>query len=396
MTKQLTTALLLILLITPCLTHAQKKELSQARSIIKSGNDYGRAEELMKGLLKDSTNKDNEKIYLLWFEAVRGQYNQANERLYLKQNQDTAAFFNLNRRMFTILETLDSIDMRPDKKGRVDIEYRQKHAEILNVYRPNLFNAGTFHLRKGEYQTAYEYFEQYIDCDNQPLFTGRDYLHKDNKMKEAAYWATYAAYKMNDAVLTLRHRHMALNDSAKANFTLQYIAEARRWLNDKELYVKSLEEGFNRYPTFSYFFPRLIDAYSQEGELEKALQVTDKAIEACDTCSLYYFAKSTILLRLGRYQDCIDVCKRLLSFCPELAEVYFNAGTSYINLALELDERKDKKKIRQLYQEALPYMEQYRRLAPKELEKWGSPLYRIYFNLNMGKQFDEIDRLLKQ
>ena len=159
---------------------------------------------------------------------------------------------------------------------------------------------------------------------------------------------------------------------------------------------KALEEGFNRYPTFSYFFPRLIDAYSQEGELEKALQVTDKAIEACDTCSLYYFAKSTILLRFGRYQDCIDVCKRLLSFCPELAEVYFNAGTSYINLALELDERKDKKKIRQLYQEALPYMEQYRRLAPKELEKWGSPLYRIYFNLNMGKQFDEIDRLLKQ
>ena len=238
MTKQLTTALLLILQITPCLTHAQKKELSQARSIIKSGNDYGRAEELMKSLLKDSTNKDNEKIYLLWFEAVRGQYNQANERLYLKQNQDTATFFNLNRRMFTILETLDSIDMHPDKKGRVDLEYRQKHAEILNGYRPNLFNAGTFHLRKGEYQTAYEYFELYIDCDNQPLFTGRDYLHKDNKMKEAAYWATYAAYKMNDAVLTLRHRHMALNDSTKANFTLQYIAEARRWLNDKELYVK--------------------------------------------------------------------------------------------------------------------------------------------------------------
>ena len=40
-------------------------------------------------------------------------------------------------------------------------------------------------------------------------------------------------------------------------------------------------------------------------------------------------------------------------------------------------------------------METYRLLAPEKKEKWGPALYRIYFNLNLGKQFDEIDRLLK-
>jgi hypothetical protein len=33
---------------------------------------------------------------------------------------------------------------------------------------------------------------------------------------------------------------------------------------------------------------------------------------------------------------------------------------------------------------------------PKEKAKWAPVLYRIYLNLNRGKQFDEIDRLLKE
>ena len=40
-------------------------------------------------------------------------------------------------------------------------------------------------------------------------------------------------------------------------------------------------------------------------------------------------------------------------------------------------------------------MERYRQLAPDQQRKWGPVLYRIYLNLNMGRQFDEIDQLLK-
>jgi hypothetical protein len=41
-------------------------------------------------------------------------------------------------------------------------------------------------------------------------------------------------------------------------------------------------------------------------------------------------------------------------------------------------------------------MERYRQLAPNERDKWATALYRIYLNLNMGRQFDEIDRLLRK
>ena len=48
------------------------------------------------------------------------------------------------------------------------------------------------------------------------------------------------------------------------------------------------------------------------------------------------------------------------------------------------------------YHNALFFMERYRALAPEQKQKWAPALYRIYLNLNMGKQFDEIDHLLKK
>ena len=47
----------------------------------------------------------------------------------------------------------------------------------------------------------------------------------------------------------------------------------------------------------------------------------------------------------------------------------------------------------QLYEKSRPYLEQYRQLAPTRADKWSLPLYMIYLNLNMGKEFDEIDKI---
>ena len=41
-------------------------------------------------------------------------------------------------------------------------------------------------------------------------------------------------------------------------------------------------------------------------------------------------------------------------------------------------------------------METFRKMAPEEEDKWAAPLYRIYLNLNKGKEFEEIDRLLQK
>jgi hypothetical protein len=373
---------------------AQKKELSQARTILKSGRNGEQAEKLMTTLLKDSANRDNKRIYALWYQAVLLQYQAVNEKLYMKQRQDTAQFFELTRRLFSVAETLDSLDMRPDRKGRVDLEYREDNAEQLSKFRPNLFFGCTYYVRKSDFRKAYAFSEAYMDCARQPLFSSLHLDSTDTRLPEAAYWATYSGYRMGDPVLTLRYRKLALRDSARMESTLQYMAEARRQLKDDSLYHETLLRGFRRNPTSSYFFPHLMDYYTGRGDDDKALELVNSVLEQNDSSQFYLYAKSTVLFNLGLYDECIALSDSLISRNDSMPEPYYHAGTSYLNKALQLHPLRQKKQMKALYQKARCYMERYRQLAPDEKEKWGTALYRIYLNLNMGKQFDEIDRLL--
>lgn len=375
---------------------AQRKELSQARTILKSGKRVEEAEKLMTNLLKDTVNRTNKRIYALWYESVLMQYQAVNEKLYMKQKQDTAQFYNLTRRLFTVAETLDSLDARPNNKGKVSLEYRQENAEQLLKYRPNLYYACTYFIRKGDYKTAYAYGEAYMDCARQPLFADHRLDSLDARMPEVAYWTTYCGYRQDNPVLTLRYRQLALQDTARRESTLQFIAEARRQLKDDSLYVATLRKGFAYAPENNYFFPRLMDFYNTRGDYQRALSTVDEALRHNSRSELFLFAKSTVLFNIGRYDESIALSDTLIAMNDSLPEPYYNAGTAYINKALKLHPLREKKQVRNTYSLARPYMERYRKLAPQQKQKWGPALYRIYLNLNMGKQFDEIDRLLKE
>ena len=106
------------------------------------------------------------------------------------------------------------------------------------------------------------------------------------------------------------------------------------------------------------------------------------------------------MLGIGRYSECIRLCDELIAANDSLADAYLNAGLAYFDQGVELDKStqvsaRRKQAILTYYQKALPYLEKYRALVPEQWNKWGIPLYTIYLNLNMGKEFDEIDRMLK-
>lgn len=375
---------------------AQRKQIGDAKTILKSGKNCEQAEKLMTDLLKDSANMQNKRIYDIWLQAVEKQYLALNEKMYIKQQVDTAQFFNLAKRMFTVAERLDSIDALPDKKGKSAPEYRKDNAAKMNAYRPNIYYGGTHHLKKGDLKTAYDFFETYLDCDRQPLFTGYDYMYKDPKMGEVAYWATYCGYRLNDPVLILRHAATAQRDDQKLEYTLQYMAEAWNKLEDDTMYMATLWQGFQKYPKSNYFFPRLMDVYNTRGNYVMADSVVNEALAIDSLNELFLYAKSTVMLNMKKYSDCLKFSERLIEVNPQQADIYYTAGLACLNIVQRMDSRKNKKQMTQMYQKARPYMEKYRELAPDKVDKWAPALYRIYFNLNMGKQFDEIDHLLKR
>lgn len=390
-----------LMLMSPVAASAQKKEIQTAKDQVKAGKNLDQAAASMKKLLADSANRTNRKIWTIYFDAVRKQYEQGNEKLYLKQKYDTAQLFNYTRQLFEVAFQYDSVETVPDKKGRRDFEFRKGHSDYLAHIRSNLYNGGIWFLNKKKYPDAYKFFDCYIECASQPMFKQRNYGEKDKHLPIAAYYAVYSGYKMKDPKATLHHSYEALKDTVHYNYMLQYLAETYMLEKDTARYVASLKEGFKRVPTFPYFFPRLVEYYVVRNQLDSAMTVVNEALTVVPDSDVYLAAKSNLLLEQGKLQECIEVSKKVIEVNQKLGDPYYNAGICYFNLAVEQDKnshnsRKVKEQVEANYKKALPYLVKYREMEPKEQGKWAFPLYTIYLNLNMGKEFDEIDKVMKQ
>lgn len=394
-------ALMFLILMSPVAASAQKKEIQTAKDQVKAGKNLDQAAASMKKLLADSANRTNRKIWTIYFDAVRKQYEQGNEKLYLKQKYDTAQLFNYTRQLFEVAFQYDSVETAPDKKGRRDFEFRKGHSDYLAHIRSNLYNGGIWFLNKKKYPDAYKFFDCYIECASQPMFKQYNYGVKDKHLPTAAYYAVYSGYKMKDPKATLHHSYEALKDTVHYNYMLQYLAETYMLEKDTARYVASLNEGFKRVPTFPYFFPRLVEYYVVRNQLDSAMTVVNEALTVVPDSDVYLAAKSNLLLEQGKLQECIEVSKKVIEVNQKLGDPYYNAGICYFNLAVEQDKnshnsRKVKEQVEANYKKALPYLVKYREMEPKEQGKWAFPLYTIYLNLNMGKEFDEIDKVMKQ
>lgn len=396
---------LISMLFLPICVTAQKKQMMQARDQIKEGKNLDKAENAMRTLLKDSANRTNIKIWLILTDALKAQYAQANEKLYLQQKQDTASLFQLTRRLFDDMNKLDTLDARPNKKGRVVPVYRERNSVYLNTLRPNLYQAGVYYAKKKQYEEAYRFFNQYILCSNQPLFSNIQSEQWHRLMPQAAYGIMLCGNRLSQPEMVLRYATIAQEDTSRLDRIWQYMAEAYLQQDNTTAYADILRKGVNKFPTHPYFFPRLIAYEQQRGREDEAKKVVDYALSIDSTNVIFRLAKTSVLLNLGRYDECAFWGKGIISENDSIADAYYYVGLSYFNKAIMLEKQlmfsgkpyqqrlKAKKTIAALYEKSRPYLERYRQLAPDMMRKWSAPLYTIYFNLNMGKEFDEIDKL---
>lgn len=393
--------LMLALLSVPFHLSAQKKVIQQAQQLIKTGKELEKAEKLMTDLLKDTSNIANTKIHLTLFEAVKKQYEQGNEKLYLKQTYDTTALFNNTLKMFTILERLDSIETQQSTTQKHKSKWRDRDVAFLHSFRRNLLNGGRFFSRKQQYQRAYTFYTHYLNTAKHPLFKQYQYATTDSLMPGAAYGAMYCAYKLQQPHNVLTYAPMAEQVKRRTEYVYQFEAEAYHLLNDTTNYLQTLLKGFKHSPQFVYFFPRIVDHYIDTRQNDKAIAFVDQALLIDSLNPTFRFAQSTLLLNSGQYEQCIDICEDLIAANDSLIDAYYNIGLAYFNEAISLDkqvqnQRSRREAISQLYKKSLPFMQKVREEQPNQPEKWAQVLYTIYLNLNMGNEFDEINALLSR
>lgn len=371
-----------------------------ANLAIKNSSGQDNAKNNLLGALgrENMSNKDKAEIYYTCALLDESSNSIQNMKAYLKQPCDTAALFSTLLNMFGNLYKCDSVDAIPNAKDVVKLKYKSKIQNLRSKHLANILNGGKYYLAKNNYATAYDFFDTYYTY-TQP---------SDAMLPKVAYWATYSSYKLGNHSNTLKYIDKSFDvvDDNDGAILQEYKCRCNLAINDVKAYEEELLKGVRKYPNHDYFFVNLTDIYCEKRMFKEGLTLADSLIALNTKNPLYWYSKSKIKLAENEFDKCIEFCDSTIRRDSTYTDAYYNKGISYLNLALIRQEsactditnpksKEDKKAIENLYRNAQPCMEMVRKLEPENKERWGRHLYRIYMFLNRGKEFDEIDKLLR-
>ena len=387
-----------------------KSLLKDARQSIKNKRDQARHEQTLQEALKREGLSNADKAEIRHMQAMLNiSINDAeNLKAYLKQKYDTAAYFNTLLKASEYALQSDSLDALPDEKGRQKFVLRSKNREILLKNRSNIYNGGRFFLRKNDYSKALPYFVSFLKMRQASMLENEVSVQQDGLYPTVSMYAMVCSYncKMPQKALTFIDEAMNGVASDKLPILQEYKVRCYSAIHDTANWVTELHKGCKLYPNHDYFFTSLLDFYESSKSYDEGISLCDSILHNVGDKPLYYYAKSLMYLHKEQWQDCIDMCDSTLCRDSLNANAHYNRGISYVNLAMELEEsvnnlrnkskqRKEQAAILDLYRKARPSFETLRQLLPDDQRRWAPPLYRIYLNLNCGKEFEEMEQILK-
>lgn len=358
-------------------------------------NALEKSEQTIAKYLSQEEYKERKDLSLLLVDLVRKQYEAGNEKMYLKQQVDTAWYVKTGCRMFLTMEAFDSLDAKPDEKGVSEPSYRKKHAAFLIPHRENLKKGGIFFLKHKEWTEAWKCFDVYLESRKWRMFADLENDSLDDR--RVAYMSVVAAKEMADLNNALKYSAEALSDTAKRENALMLLSELSLSKADSTLYLKYITEGFKLYPLSEYFFPRLIDYYTERGDYVRSEKYVDEALKCDSLNGLFLLAKHTVLMSTEKYDDALRYAALLQQRNDALPILNYNIGYIYNVKAQQtlkktgVPYRQRMKEAQKYYRLLLPYMEKYRKEMPDDRQRWYPILYDAYLNLNKGKEFNALE-----
>ena len=365
-----------------------KNDVATVRGTLKSGKNLEKSETTVRKYLADTLFSHEEvSLQRLLCDVLKKAYEVGNEKMYLKQQTDTVCLVRTGRRMFVAYERLDTLDS----------SVRKRNAAYLLPYRTNIFMGGVFFLRKKAWKEAWECFDIYLECPRKSLFADSDLQEDDGVTRRVAFLSLVTARHLNSMPMALKYADKAV-ESRHGEKAYEILSEMAMDHGDTLNARRYLTEGFDRHRTSHYLFSHLVDMLCLERQLDRALAVCDTAL-SCDSVNAEFRqGKHIVLMNMKRYDESIAWGKKAIEADESLELPYYNIGYIYYQRAQQAL-KKLNKPYRQRLREAqkcfrllLPYMEQYRKMRPDDSKRWKPILYDAYLNLNMGKEFSEINK----
>lgn len=395
----------MVLLMAVSFAFAQVKNVKEAKSIANEVKpDFGKAQKLINEALTNAETKD---VADTWDVAgfIQKRINEKEmENAYLRKPYDTLKVYNSILDMYKFFLKCDELAQAPNEKGKVKNKFRKANASTMLTERPNLINGGIQYFNLDKNAEAMKFFATYVESASYPMLEDQNLLAKDTILPQIAYYATLTADRVGDKEAIMKYAPFALKDKDGGKFAMQLMADAFKAKGDTAKWVESLKEGILNFPENQYFFANLVDYYSSSNQPEKAMEFADDMLAKDATNKLYLYVKAYLYHNMKDYDKAVEFYKKTVEADPEYAEAFSNLGLVLIMKAQEYSDgsttdindskyAEAQKVVKTFYEQAKPYYEKARSLKPDQKDLWAPGLYRVYYNLNMGPEFDEIEKI---
>lgn len=405
------------LLFAAGISFAQVKAVKEAKSIANGTNpDFAKAEQLINEALANPETKNDAETWDVAGFIQKRRSEKEMESAYLRKPYDTLQVFNSALNMCKYYLKCDELAQQPNEKGKIKNKYRKSNAASMLAERGNLINGGIqyFNMATGKENEeakslnnkALEFFATYIDVAASPMNEKENLLKTDTVLPQIAYYASLAAAKNEDYANILKYAPYAQDDKEVGKYAMEFISTALKAQGDTVKWIASLKEGIQKYPEHSFFFGHLIDYYSNNNKFDEAMQFADEMLAKDPQNTFYLYVKGYLYHNMKDYPKAIEYYTKTTDIDPNYAEAYSNLGLIYCLQAQDFSEKattdvndpkykEDQVTLKAFYEKARPCYEKARSLKPDQKDLWLNGLYRVYYNLEMGPEFKEIEDLMQ-
>lgn len=418
------------LLLAAGFTFAQEKAVKEAKAIANEVKpDFAKAEQLINEALTNPETKDNPETWNIAGFIQKRRSEKEMENAYLRKPYDTLQVYNSALNMCKYYFKCDELAQIPNEKGKIKNKYRKSNSAAILAERGNLINGGIQFFNnamskdeenaKIDNRKALEFFGTYIEVAQNPMFEKENLMQTDTVLPQIAYYASLAAIKLEDYAAVMKYAPLAKNDKEVGKYAMEFLCTALKAQGDTEKWIAALQEGINMYPSHPFFFGHLIDYYNNNNKYDEALAFADSMLAKDPNNTFYLYVKGylyhnmyNLLKSKDKDQEAADALKKGIEFYektiavdPNYAEAYSNLGLIYCLQAQDFSEKatadvndpkykEDQVVLKGFYEKAQPYYEKARELKPDNKDLWLQGLYRVYYNLNMGEKFKEIESMM--
>ncbi|WP_278836353.1 tetratricopeptide repeat protein [Parabacteroides goldsteinii] len=382
---------------------AQKKAVKEAQGIAKGDKaDFTEARALIKGALENPETKDDAQAWYVAGFIEDQQFSAERIKQILGQQPNEPVMYEALGAILPYFKKAYELDQLPNEKGKIKPKYSKDIKSILGADHVYFFNGGAYYFDQKDYKKAYDFFNQYLEISELPMFEGTQTAEKDSTFMTVQFYAAVAATQLQDSPIAIKALERAKSSDFRLNDVYQYLSYEYKQAGDSVNYVKTLEEGYAKFPNEEFFLMSLIDAYIQSSQNEKAISYLNTAIAQKPSDSQLYHALGIVYeTGIKDYAKAEETFKKALEVNPESVESMSALGRIYYNQAVnkqgEANMINDSKKYQEeltiakdLFKQALPYFQKAHEMKPSESE-YMVALRGIYYNLNMGPELEAIE-----